>query len=192
MTVWMFYLRHKGFDTTSLYAYTNDKKIAKEFRSQRSEERIIMIKRQNFSKDEWNVLNTQRPSLRIIEGHLYTRGPLYGSRQQVSVLCTAREEETAILHADKIWEEESRFLFDARAFKQEYLVALEKLLYMKLYCFYIIKRVQNADYFYEPYYSNFEHEDCFIYEEFKDDLCNYDELRVFLRMFKDTFTEDKG
>lgn len=192
MTVWMFYLRHQGFDTTSLYAYTNNKKFAKEFEEQRSKERIVMMKRSNFTKEEWNALNNTRPGLRIVEGMLHTKGPFHTSKQEVRVLCTAREEEMAVLHADKIWEESARYLFDARALKSEYLVALERLLFMKFYCFFVIKRVQDADYFYEPYYSNFGPPENFIYEDFKENFCDYDELRIFLKMFKHTFAEDKG
>lgn len=192
MTVWMFYLKHKGFDTTSLYAYTDSKELAHKFVSQRSKKTIVMIKRNNFSKDEWKVLCMQRPSLRIIEGHLYTKGLFYGTKRRVAVICTAKEEKDAVIHADKIWEEFSKYLFDARAFQKEYLIALEKLLFMKFYCFYVIKRVQDADYFYEPYYSNFDNLEAFNYEEFRETFCEYDELRVFTRMFKDTFPDDKG
>lgn len=192
MTVWMFYLRHEGFDTTSLYAYTNEKEKAKEFSEQRNPDKLVMFKRTKFSKEEWNALNTQRPSLRIIEGHFYTKGELYGSKKSVRVLCTAKEEEIITLKIDKIWEEFSQYLFDTRAFKKEYLAALEKLLFIKFFCFYVIKRVQDADYFYETYYSNLELNESFIYEDFRENFYEYDELRVFLKMFKDTFAEDKG
>lgn len=188
----MYYIKHKGFDTTSLYAYTNSKKVAKEFSEQRNPKRLILLKRTNFSKEEWDRLCSTRPSLRIIEGHLYTKGEIFGSKKHVTVLCTEYEERMAVLHADDIWIEFSKYLFDGRAFKQEYLIALEKLLFIKLFCFYVIKRVQDADYFYEPYYSNFGPPEPIIYEDFQDYSCHYDELRVFLKMFKDTFAEDKG
>lgn len=188
----MFYLRHQGFDTTSLYAYTDNKKFAKEFSEQRNPDKLVMFKRNKFSKEEWNALNTQRPSLRIIEGHFYTKGDIYGSKKPVRVLCTAKEEEIVTLKADQIWLDFSKYLFDTRAFKSEYLVALERLLFMKFYCFYVIKQVQNADYFFEPYYSNLELNESFIYEDFKENFYDYDELRVFIKMFKDTFSEDKG
>lgn len=192
MTVWMFYLRHEGFDTTSLYAFTDDKDKAKAFSEQRDKNKLVMFKRTKFSKEEWNALNAQRPGLRIIEGHFYTKGFIYGSKKSVTVICTAREEEIITLKADKIWEEFSSVLFDTRAFQKEYLVALERLLFMKFYCFYVIKRVQEADYFFQPYYSNLELNESFIYEDFKENFYDYDELRVFLKMFKDTFAEDKG
>lgn len=195
MTVWMFYRRIEGFDTTSLYAFTDNKKYAKEFREQRNPNTIFMFKRDKFTKAEWNALNTQFGKLRILEGHFYTKSEFFGRKKPVRVLCTAQEEESITLRIDRIWMDFVKYLFDPRAFKKEYLQALEHLLFIKFYCFYCIKQVQNADYFYEPYYSNFENQESFIYEEFKEDFYDYDELRVFLKLYKDTFTdteENKG
>ena len=195
MIVWMFYIKHRGFDTTSLYAYTNDKKVAKEFREQRKSKFIYMFKREGFSKEAWDELNLKFGKLKIIEGHFYTKNEDGDGKKPVTVLCTMKEEESVYLYADSLWLDPPQLFIDPRAFKKKYLVALETLLYMKFYCFYAIKRVQNADYFYEPYYSNFHNEGSFIYEEFKEHFYDYDELRIFLKLYKHTFTdevEDEG
>lgn len=188
----MFYYRPEDFDCRPmLYGFTDSKKLAKEFESQRNPKVIIKVKKENYSKTEWQLLNTNYSKLKIIDGHFYTRSEFFGKRKPVRVVCTCKEEESIFLEADKMWAEYSKYLFDTRAFKDEYIVALEKLLFMQFYCFYIIKRVQDADYFYEPYYSSFGSNEPF-YDDFNSSRYEYDDLRVFLKFYQHTFADIKG
>ena len=193
MTVWLFYIRSDEFDAKPrLYAFTDNKKLAKEFQLQRNPEKIIMSKRTDFTRDEWNDLNSKFPDFRIICGSFYTKSEVYGSRKFVSVLCTAGEEIKVVTTADTIWKLFTKYLFDTRAFKPTYLKALDKLLFHKFYCFYVLKHVQNSDYFYEPYYSNFGPSDSLAFEDFRENSYDYDDLGIFIRFFGDTFSKNKG
>ena len=182
MTVWMFYLRLEGFDRPLLYAFTDNKEMAMQFRKERDENKLIDFKRKHFSEDDWLKLCGSQGKRKLQYTYFYTRfGGNY--RKRVQVLCTFDEEEAILKTQDKIFDEMRKFMFDAAIFKQEYLVALEKLLYFKFYCFLKVKNYQELGYLYEPYFSNFEGVEGLVCEDFNR-LYKFDELALFISEFQ--------
>lgn len=190
MTVWMFYYIDRAYDDYKrLYAYTDNKKYANEFREQRSKTNIICKKEKDFKKSDFMKLEANYGRLRLQYGRFYTKSEYFGVKVPIRVLCTMEEEESVIIKTEKLWEEYSKFLFDIRGFKKEYLQALETLLFLKFYGFYKIKYIEYADYFYEPYYNSYGPVEGLIAEDFKTSF-SYDELKVFLKFHKNTFPDD--
>ena len=66
------------------------------------------------------------------------------------------------------------------------LIALEKLMFIQFYGFYIVKYYNYADYYYKPYYSSYGPAEGLIIENFKDKFL-YDDLRLFLKFYGKTF-----
>lgn len=173
-------------DIYTMYAYTDDKTMLNEFKSQRDMKKF-KIKKEDISKEEYKIFDRNNKKMKLTYANIYTSDKLYGKRRSVKVLCTWREEEYIFKNSERLWEEYSRYLFDVRLFKSKYLIALEKLLFVKFYMFY--KNNQNRDYFYEPYYNNFGPVEDLILDDLKSSY-SYDELSLFLKFFGNTFDMD--
>lgn len=190
MTVWFFYYIDRAYDNYKrLYAFTDNREYANEFIKQRSKENMICRKEKGISKLEYKRLEADYGKLKLIYGSFYTKSNQFGRKVSVKVLCTPEEEECIVIKSEHLWEEYSKYLFDTRGFKKEYLQALEKLLFLKFYGFYKIKYLQYADYFYQPYYSSFGPVEGLIVDDFKTSF-EYDELKVFLKFYQNTFHND--
>ena len=86
--------------------------------------------------------------------------------------------------------EYSKYLFDARVFTQDYIIALCTLLFVDFYGFFKVKEIQSADYFYNPYYTNFTSPEGLIREDFSGKF-SYDDLKLFLHFYQDSFNNDE-
>lgn len=170
-----------------LYAYTTDKEIASEFRKQRNMNVFIYKKNTEVSKKEYKNFNKIYGKYKLDYCQFYTKSFIFGKKVAVKILCTWKEEESVLVNSDKMWEEYSKYLFDSKMFKSEYLVALEKLLFMRFYSFFKVKFVNGLEEMYDPYYTPYTSPTGFIIEELKENY-SYDDLKLFLRFFKDTFS----
>jgi hypothetical protein len=194
MTLYLFY--YKPLDEyvdipPRLYAYTEDKNYADEFKRQRNMEKFIYVKQENVKKDEYRSFSSRYVQFRLSYGKFYTSSvDMFGKRVPVDVLCTWKEEESILKNSDDLWKEYSKYLFDCRIFKSDYIKALEKLLFVKVYGFYHIKYIDYADSFYQPYYSSYGPVEELIMDEFKNDF-SYDDLKLFLKFFQNTFDNFK-
>lgn len=186
MTAWLFYYNDPAFEGYHrLYAYTDNKEYAKTFKEDRDMDKFTCIKKK-LTKDEFNQIEGRFGRLKLTYGSFYTKSEIFGKRVPVKFLCTFDEEESVIFKAEQLWDEYKDILFDASIFTDEYVKALEKLMFMKFYGFYVIKYKEYADYFYQPYYSNYGPVEGLIMEEFKNSY-QYDDLRLFLKFFHKTF-----
>lgn len=190
MMTYLFYYKEKGFDTYRFYAFTDDKKLAQEFQNQRDMKKFRYVK-EKMPKEDFLILESKYGKLKLTEGHFYTRDPNnFGKRKPIKVLCTFYEEETVIKKQDDILKELAPFLFDTRAFKDEYLKALGILVYLQFYGFFKIKYIENADSWYQPYYNSYGPVEGLIIEETHNRF-EYDDLNIFLKFFGNTFNIDK-
>lgn len=189
MNIHLFYLKPSddyNSDIPSLYAYTNDKNLAEEFIDDRNMNRFI-YKKSWIDKEEFRKFDSMHSRLHLSRGSFSTVSEINGRSMNVSFVCTWGEEESILKNSDKLWSEYSNILFDTRVFEDKYLIALEKLLFMKFYGFYGSLRFNDGiDYFYEPYYTSYGPIKSFISEEFHYNV-KYDELALFLRFHKDLF-----
>lgn len=170
-----------------LYAYTTNKELADDFKRQRNMDVFIFRKEAYFSKSEYKKFDEKYHKHELSYCQFYTKSFVFGKKIPVKVLCTWKEEETILINSDRMWEEYSKHLFDTQMLKSEYLIALEKLLFIRFYTFFKVKCVSNLDEFYDPYYSAYSSLGGLIVEEFKDNY-SYDDFKLFLRFFKDTFS----
>lgn len=190
MNVYLFYFKRNPeyYDEVSpLYCYTDDKEMMEEFKKQRNMKRFI-CKKESISKSEYKEFMSKHPKLRLTYGRFYTASEIYGKREHVSVLCTWAEEESILKNSERIWNENSRYLFDGTIFKGKYLKSLEKLLFIKFYNFYKVKVIQSYDNFCNPYYSSYGPVEDFIIDEMNSSF-SYDELKLFLKFYGNTFDE---
>lgn len=187
MNIYMFYIKpSKEFEDSppTLYAYTDKKKMSEQFKSQRNMDKFIYTK-MKFSETEYKNFSRDYSKYQLAYGQFYTKSDMFGKKVPVSVLCTWREEESILFNSDRIWDEYSKYLFDAKCFKAEYLCALETLLFMKLYKFFN-KGTEEIDYFYDPYYTSFGPSKEFIYSVLEEQF-QVDDLKLFLKYHQDTF-----
>jgi hypothetical protein len=188
MITYLFYLKPSKdceISFTTLYAYTTNKKYAEDFREQRNAERFHFVKKKS-TKEEFTEFEKKHSKLRLTYGKFYTRSDIFGKRTPIQILCTWMEEESIIKNSDRLWEEFEKDLFDCKIYKSEYIQALEKLLFIQFYGFYKVKYLEYADSFYQPYYSSFGPVEGLIMEEYRNSF-SYDDLKLFLKFFKNTF-----
>jgi hypothetical protein len=184
----MFYKKPiNGFydEAYTLYAFTNNKKIYEKFRKERNMDKFIIHKKK-IDKDELYKFRKMYDRFELHQSQFHTRTE-FGKFRTVKIICTFIEEETVILHADKIWNEYKNILFDAKVFNSDYIKALEKICFITFYIY------QNGlddlnDYFYTPYYNAYGTPSELI-REIEQTPYEYDEFAVFLKFFKDTFIE---
>lgn len=188
MTLYLFYKKSpKEFDTNPiLYAFTNNKDFASDFKKYRNMNKFIFRKETDISKSEYNSFSSKWHKCELTLGQFYTRGEVFGKRIPVTVLCTYREEETVLINSDRLWEQYSDRFFDANIINNKYLSALNNLLYFKFYGFFKLRPKYDVSDFYEPYYTAYGPPTDFILSEIQDGY-DYDDLRLFLRFFGDTF-----
>lgn len=173
-------------DPPMFYAFTDDKDMADEFKKQRDMEKFICTK-EKCTKEEFKLFDRDHHCYKLTYGNFYTKGESLNKKIGVKVLCTVREEDSILKNSENLWQEYSKTLFDCKVFKSQYIQSLESLLFIKFYGFYKVKYLEYADYFYQPYYSNFGPPEGMIIEEFKDSF-SYDELKLFLKFVKHTFS----
>lgn len=187
--VYLFYLDNLPEYADShkrLYAFTDKKELADEFMKTRDMEKFLLVK-DDLSKEEYRFLKDKFRGCIITKTQFRTRSTeAFGESTLVDVVCTWSEEESVLKNSERMWEQESKCLIDSTMLKDEYIQALEKLLYIKFYGFYN-PSITN-DYFYEPYYTAYGPVENFILEDFKNNYV-YDELMLFLKFFKCTFKE---
>lgn len=187
MNIYMFYIKaSKEFkdNPPTLYAYTDNKKISDQFKLQRNMNRFVYMKAK-FTKDEYLSFSKYHDKYQLRYCQFYTKSDMFGRRAPVSVLCTYKEEESILFNSDRLWNEYSKYLFDGKCFKSEYLRALETLLFMKLYLFYK-KGPCDTDYFYDPYYTAFGPSKDFVSGVINEQFYT-DDLKIFLKYYQDTF-----
>lgn len=186
----MFYLVHdvrlksnsQSF-APSLYAYTDKKELANEFKSQREMEKFI-CEIKDLTSEEMKLLN-MHSSYRLQHASFYTQSDEFGKTTSAEIVCTFGEEMSIVKNMDRIWTEFSKYLFDSSIFKSEYIKALYDLLFVDFYVFYK-KKYMMIDDFYGPYYTSFGPSNDFIADEFHAKY-EYDQLNLFLRYFSSTF-----
>lgn len=186
MNIHAFYIKPcTGFEGNppTLYAYTEKLKLAEQFKLQRNMDRFI-YKKIKLAKDEYRSFFKDYDKYQLRYCQFYTKPDIISKKIPVSVLCTWKEEESVIFNSDKLWKEYSKYLFDAKCFKSEYIIALETLLFMKMYKFY--HKGSEADYFYDPYYTSYGPSKEFVMEVLNEQF-EYDDLKIFLKFHQDTF-----
>ena len=187
MKLYLFYRKNPDeYDNlNSIYAYTEDKEYADKFIEDRNMDMFI-YKKQNVSKSEFKDIKSKYWKYQLKEGSFYTfTNSEIREKVIVTIICTWAEESSIQINGDKMWQEYSRNLFDCKAFKSEYIRALEKLLFVKFYTFYNLKYDVYADYFYNPYVNAYSAEEL-IYDDFSNSF-TYDELKLFIRFYKWSF-----
>ena len=172
-------------DVNTMYAYTENKEYADKFIQDRNMDMFIYRKK-NISKSEFKELKNKYWKYQLKEGGFYTFTN-YDIREKVIVnlICTWEEESSVQINGDRLWQEYSKHLFDCKAFKSEYIKALEYLLFPKFYTFYNVKHDLYMDYFYDPYVNSFCPEEL-IYDDFTRSFV-YDELKMFIKFYKWSF-----
>lgn len=188
MNLYLFYKKPlDDFDNDPiLYAFTNKKEFANEFKKHRNMNKFIFHKETHVSQREYNEFSSKWRKCELINGQFYTRGNILNKRVAVSVLCTCKEEETVMINSDRMWDEYMGCFFDASVINSKYLDALNKLMYFKFYGFFKLRPKYDVGDFYEPYYSSYGPPADFILTEIQEGY-QYDDLKLFLRFFGDTF-----
>ncbi len=188
MNLYMFYKKpQEGFDDPpTLYAFTNSKELKDKFVKFRNMNKFIFRKDVGISKKEYVKFSSKWHKYELITGQFYTRAEMHSKKIPVSVLCTCAEEDTVLINSDRLWSECKSCLFDASILNSKYLRALNTLMYFKFYGFYKLRPKYDIDDFYEPYYSAYGPPTDFIMSELQEGY-SYDDLKLFLRFFGDTF-----
>lgn len=185
--LYLFYLKDEVSDENraNLYAYTDDIVKVREFKDQRDMNKFI-FKKEKVTESEYKNFISRFYSYNLTYGGFHTKGDDLNTLISVKVLCTWREEESILKFDEKLYEMMEKYLFDCKHYKSEYIKALEKIMFIKFYGFYRVKRIEYADQFYQPYYSSFGPVEGLIMENFQESY-QIDELRLFLKIYKHTF-----
>ena len=189
MKIYLFYyIPFEDYVNTpaTLYAYTDSKDIYEEFKIQRNMKKFKCVK-EDISKKDFKEFESKHGKMKLSYNTFKTKSKIYGRMQNVDVLCTWIEEESIFKMSDSLWKEYSKHLFDCRLFKKKYIQVLEKLLFIKFYTFYRVNAMNELmDYYYEPYYNSYGPTEDFVMEDFKRSF-QYDELKIFLKLYSDKF-----
>lgn len=182
-------------DTPVLYAWTDNKDYAAEFKKQRDMKKFIF---KEFSMTEEEYKNSWRLGLsysnftafHLSKIQLHTASdPLVDLRVKVDILGTWYEETSVVLKGDKIWDLYPGVFVDVQILNDKYLKALETLGYMKFYKFFCKDKEKYDDRFYDPYYSSYEDPDGFVCDDFRHSY-KLNEVAIFLKLFGDTFSKN--
>lgn len=190
MKVWLFYRKpvYGTTDVLSLYAFTNSERTADGFRAQRDACKFV-IKEENFSKKEFEILSMDRHDLLLKEQAFRTKMPGSCNLEiPVKIFCTYQEEnQVHIKGEDMILKEIGKHLPDPKIIAPEYLPALENLLYIRFYGFLKNQKYGFDDNYYNPYFTNFNPDEI-IYDDLRHSY-RIDELCAFLLLHGSTFKD---
>lgn len=172
MTLYLFYKNIKKYEsetdkmflisteTCELYAYTNNKKLAKEFINQRDASVIIAYKK-HIDKSDYKQLLKEQPLKELVIIELSNK-----NNSIINIIGPEIEFHYVrnIIDSGYILNNLGRYIeIDPTILTNDYIIALKNLLYHKLYCdFHLIKR----------YY---------------DIKIKYNEFEVYLSLFADLY-----
>ena len=183
MTAYLFYAKHKGFDSVGLIGYTFSKSEAKKYMKNRNPEVVYMKVVKHVDEDYELELKRRHPSLRLHEASFYTKGKGLLRKDKVSFVCSFEEELQVGAFQENICMMLEKCLTDVSMLKEEYRDALSTLLYDQFFHFYKEKKVM--DQMYSDDFNNFEGVSEFAYSEFQSRF-SFDELAIFISLFGHT------
>ena len=159
-------------DMAILYAHTNNKEYAKEFKNIRDMNQFV-LKEDKMTESEYDLFSIKHSKYRLIEGGFYTLDTKdYGRRETVNLVCTVLEEEkTCLTTIEKIFKENFVRFVDYSWLNDNYIYLLDDILYTKFYHFYKNDKIELM---LSPHIGI---------------IC--DELKVFLNYYGHTFKVDK-
>ena len=178
MTVTLFYKIGDAVGSYAepvLYAYTNNKILAKTFKQTRKMDSFI-IKEKDIDDDEFYQLCVRRPSNLLIKSTLLTKDfDSFNNCGTVTMALTKIEEETAVFKSEFVYEQLYRSLTDyAFLLNDEIINALKILGYWDFY------KYQSKSMDEQLYLSNLE----------TFEMVHVDQFEVFMFFFGDTMSMD--
>jgi len=185
MTIHMFYkYPPDGFvQQPVLYAWTTDKSIRDRFMKERDMTKFKYVKEKLSGKKEVSLFKDTYHKFYLNVFGLYTKSPITSNKTRASVLGTVEEENRTIIDCDKIvFNELKDKLIDSKILKSKYIKALDTLLYYKFYIYFKRQNENEMD----DWYSAYGPSKSFVNMELIEGH-GYDELRVFLKLFGNTF-----
>lgn len=172
-------------DIPVLYAFTNKKDYANQFRKERDMSIFECIVSHMTKKEYEYYLSKFRIRELAMNGY-YTKIPESSKRVTVKVLTTYHEQEQACILSDQIIDEIGKHLFNPKIFESKYLYALNMVRFVDFYVFYRSGYRETYDYFYNG--MEIPKQQLDGSSPLKVD---FDELGLLLKFFGYTFKDPK-
>lgn len=185
MKIWMIYKRPDNGETPSLYAFTNDEKLKKQFLRERKKSLFVVVEKETDKKN-YNMLIDKNHRYELKRGRLKTKSSssLYMTNvETVEITITSGEEMDIFLKDNSILLDLGKYTDDiATNFNEDLMIALTELLYYD-----VLKEWQlpfDVPTFFAGYHDIFENKESLLNNSFI-----LDEFGIFMYLFGYTISK---
>lgn len=187
MKLYMYYLKITRNKEYPLYAWTEDKKLANEFKKFR-DMNVLKESVVDISKNEFHETMNTFSDQRITIGYFKTKNPITERYSNIKIPTTWDEQKLVAFAMDSIVIDMKSAIEDI--FPEVYNVEIQKALYHLGYFMFYQWLYQNM-YIYIPLHHKFDH---YVYEDVITDMkecISYDEYEVLMKLRGNTFKKYK-